>query len=280
MKIKILSDSTCDLSAEQLEQHHIDLVPLTIVKGDDQFKDGVTITPADIFRHVANGGALCSTAANSVGEYREQFEKYCPEYDGVIVINIGSGFSACYQNACIAAEDYPNVRVIDSKNLTTGQGFVVLKACELAENCTDLDSLAAAVREYAEHVEASFVLDRLDYMVKGGRCSTATALGANLLNLKPCIEVKDGKMTVVKKYRGNYAKCLTSYIKDRLADREDVDHELLFLTSTPVDAGSYQAAKSEISKHGAFGSIVETTAGCTISCHCGPGTLGIIFVRK
>ena len=132
MNIKILSDSTCDLPADLLKQHNITLVPLTVIKGDEQFKDGVTITPAEIFEHVAKGGSLCTTAANSVGEYKEFFDRYCPDYDGEIVINIGSHFSACYQNACIAAADYDNVRVIDSANLSSGQGHVVLKACELA----------------------------------------------------------------------------------------------------------------------------------------------------
>ena len=132
MNIKILSDSTCDLSAQLLDQHNITLVPLTVVKGDEQFKDGVTITAADIFAHVAAGGDLCSTAANSIGEYEDMFAQYAPQYDGVIHINISSEFSSCYQNACIAAADFPNVRVIDSRNLSTGQGLVVLKACELA----------------------------------------------------------------------------------------------------------------------------------------------------
>ena len=128
MNIKIISDSTCDLSPEQLKANDISLARLTIVKGDEQFTDGTTIVPADIFAHVAAGGALCSTAAYSVGEYQDLFSRYADKYDGVIHINIGSGFSSCYQNACIAAEDFPNVRVIDSMNLSTGQGHVVLEA--------------------------------------------------------------------------------------------------------------------------------------------------------
>ena len=183
---------------------------MTVIKNDEQFKDGITIKPSDIFDHVAAGGSLCTTSANSVGEYQDEFAKYASDYDGVIHINIGSGFSSCYQNACLAAEDFPNVRVIDSKNLSTGQGLVVLKAAQLAKNATDLDVLADEIRSFTDKVEASFLLDRLDYMVKGGRCSSVVALGANLLNLKPSIEVKDGKMVVVKKYRGSYEKCLAN----------------------------------------------------------------------
>lgn len=280
MNIKILSDSTCDLSEALLQQYDISLARLTVVKDGEQFIDGESICPADIFAHVAAGGDLCSTAAYSVGQYAEFFAQYADKYDGVIHINISSCFSSCYQNACIAAEDFPNVRVIDSMNLSTGQGHVVLEACRLAKECTDLDELAEKLRAFVPRVEASFLLDQLKYMVKGGRCSSATALGANLLNLKPCIEVRDGKMIVVKKYRGNYAKCLANYVKDRLADRDDIDRKELFLTYTPVTDECLTAVKDAIDEYGHFETVYETTAGCTVSCHCGPGTLGVLFVRK
>lgn len=280
MKIKILSDSTCDLSEELLNKYDITLVPLTIIKDGKAYSDGITITPAEIFKHVANGGDLCSTTAMNVGEYTEYFERYASSYDGIIHINIGSGFSSSYQNACIAAEDFENVRVVDSKNLSTGQGLVVLKACELANTCQSLDELFEKVQTFTEKVEASFLLDQLQYMVKGGRCSSVVALGANLLNLKPCIEVKDGKMSVVKKYRGNYAKCLESYVKDRLCDRDDLEKGTLFVTNTPVSDACMNAVKDAVSAYADFENIYWTQAGCTVSCHCGPGTLGVLFVRK
>ena len=281
MKIKILSDSTCDLSAELLEKYNITLVPLTVIKDGQAYSDGVDITPADIFAHVAAGGDLCSTTAMNMGEYSEYFGKYSPEYDGVLHINIGSGFSSSYQNACLAAEDFDNVRVVDSMNLSTGQGLVVLKACELAEQCQSLDELYQKVQEFTSRVETSFLLDQLAYMVKGGRCSSVVALGANLLNLKPCIEVKDGKLIVVKKYRGNYAKCLANYVKDRLNDREDLDRDTLFVTRTPVTDECLNAVKEAVDAYGkGFKNIYWTEAGCTVSCHCGPSTLGVLFVRK
>lgn len=280
MKIKVISDSTCDLSAQLLSDNNITLAPLNVIKDDVEFKDGITITPEDIFNHVAAGGALCSTAANSIGEYADLFEQFSGDYDGILHITIGSGFSACYQNACLAAEDYPNVRVIDSQNLTSGQGLIVLKACELAKNATDLDELAEAVRAFTEKVESSFLIEKLDYLVKGGRCSAAAALGANLLNLKPCIEVKAGKMVVGKKYRGNFAKCIASYIKERLEGREDIDRDTVFVTKTLLSTECYDAAMSAVHTYGMFNHVYETTAGCTISCHCGPGTIGILLVRK
>jgi len=280
MKIKILSDSTCDLSPALLQANDITLIPLIVVKDGQEYRDGVTITPADIFAHVASGGTLCSTAALSVGSYQEQFQTYASQYDGVIHISIGSGFSSSYQNACLAAGVFPNVRVIDSQNLSTGQGHVVLEACRLAKNCQDLDALAQKLQAFTEKVEASFLLEQLQYMAKGGRCSSATALGANLLNLKPCIEVKGGKMSVVKKYRGKYDKCLASYVKDRLSERNDIVRNELFLTYTPVTDDCLAAVKTAIAEYGNFEAVYETQAGCTVSCHCGPGTLGILFVRK
>ena len=280
MKIKITSDSTCDLSQELIEKYDISILPLIIVKDGVEHRDGVNIVPADIFAHVAAGGDLCSTAALGVVEYQEFFEKFASEYDAVLHINIGSGFSSCHQNAKIAASEFDNVKAVDSMNLSTGQGLVVLKACELAPTCNSLDELYAAINDFTGRVEASFLLDQLKYMAKGGRCSSATALGANLLNLKPCIEVKNGKMGVVKKYRGNYAKCLASYVKDRLTNRDDLDKWTLFVTRTPVTAECEAAVAAAVAECDPFDHTYWTEAGCTVSCHCGPGTLGVLFVRK
>lgn len=280
MNIKILSDSTCDLPQEVLDKYNITMIPLSVIMDGKQYTDCVDITTAEIFEHVAAGGNLCSTAAINIGEYEDVFAKYAKEYDGVIHINISAEFSSCHQNARLAAEEYDNVRVIDSRNLSTGQGLVVLKACELAKTNNDLDAIAEELRAYTDKVEASFLLDRLDYMVKGGRCSAAAALGANLLNLKPCIEVKNGKMGVVKKYRGNYAKCLANYVKDRLSNRDDVDKGTLFVTRTPVTDECFEAVKDAVAQYNDFQTTYWNEAGCTISCHCGPGTLGVLFVRK
>lgn len=280
MRIKIISDSTCDLSPELIQKNDIGIVPLIVMKEGEEFLDGITINPANIFSHVAAGGSLCSTAARGVAVYQDEFAKYANNYDGVIHVNIGSDFSSSYQNACIAAADFDNVRVIDSKNLSTGQGLVVLKACELAQTARDMDELKAQLDEFVSRVEASFVMDRLEYMVKGGRCSGAAALGANLLSLKPCIEVKDGKMVVVKKYRGHIEKCMVSYVRDRLAGRDNLDDGTIFITHTDVSPESLEAVRNAVAELGHFKNVYETVAGCTVSCHCGPGTMGILFVRK
>ena len=281
MRFKILSDSTCDLPKELLDRYDITLVPLTVVKDGTDLKDGLDITPADIFAHVAAGGSLCSTSAVSVGEYEEFFEKYAAAYDGVVLVNLGSGFSSSHQNALIAAEDYPNVRCIDSKALSAGQGLIALKAAQLADRYEDLDALAEAVRAYIPKLEGNFVLDQLKFLVKGGRCSSLAALGANMLNLKPCIALNEGRLTVAKKYRGSYTRCLTSYVKERLEGREDLDTDTLFLIYTvdqPKDV--LDAVRETIFQYGNFTHVIESYAGCTVSCHCGPGTLGLMYLKK
>ena len=280
MKIKIISDSTCDLTKELLEKFDISIVPLTVVKNDEAFSDGVNITTDDIFAHVAAGGNLCSTSAVGVLVYQEKFAEFADKYDAVVHINISSELSASYQNATLAASEFDNVVAIDSRNLSTGQGHVVLKACELAETATSVEEIAEKLNDFTSKVESSFLIDRLDYMVKGGRCSTVAALGANLLGLKPCIEVKDGKMSVVKKYRGNYAKSLATYVKERLSNRDDLDSKYLFVTHTPVSDECEKAVEAALAEHAKFENICWTKAGCTISCHCGPGTLGVLFAKK
>ncbi len=280
MKIKITADSTCDLSPELISENDIGIVPLFVNKGGESFLDGVTITPAEIFAHVAAGGDLCSTAAVPIGVYQEYFEKYLKEYDAVVHVCIGSGFSACYNNARLAAEDFENVRVIDSKNLSTGHGHVVLEACKLAKTATDLDAMQAELDELTSRVDASFLLDRLDYMVKGGRCSLVAALGANLLKLKPCIEVVDNKMIVAKKYRGSMAKCMDRYVRDRLENSENILPERIFVTHSPVAKEVNEAAHNAIRDCMHFDHVYDTNAGCTISCHCGEGCQGVLYIRK
>ena len=281
MRIRISSDSTCDLSRDYLLTHQVELVPLYTFKGGKTFRDGVDITPADIFEHVAAGGDLCSTAANNVEDYHDVFSRLLEDCDAVIHITISLDFSSCYQNACVSAEDFPGkVFVVDSRNLSTGHGHVVCEAVKMAE-AGELgpEEIAESLRELTSRVDASFLLDRLDYMVKGGRCSMVAALGANLLKLKPYIEVVDGKMRVGKKYRGSFEKCILEYVKDKLQGRDDLVLERIFITHTPVQAGLVEKVRAAIIQYAPFAEIIETEAGCTISCHCGPGTLGILFIR-
>ena len=280
MKIKISSDSTCDLSKEYIEAHDIGILSLVVVKDGESYRDGIDITPDVIFAHVNGGGALCSTSAANVNDYMELFEEYKKEYDAVIHINLGSGFSSSHQNACIAAEEFENVYVVDSMNLSTGHGLVVVEAVKMAEAGETPEKIYEALKDLAPRVEASFVLDRLDYMGNGGRCSAVAALGASLLQLKPCIEVVDGKMGVCKKYRGSYEKALNNYVKDRLMNREDIDTERIFITHTETPQTVVDSVKATVKECKDFDITEETVAGCTVSCHCGPNTLGVLFIRK
>jgi DegV family protein with EDD domain len=216
-----------------------------------------------------------------VADYAQLFSRLLADHDAVIHINISAEFSSCYQNACAAASDFPNkVFVVDSRNLSTGHGHVVCQAVEMKNQGLPPQEIAENLRVLTDRVEASFLLDRLDYMVKGGRCSSVVALGANLLHLKPCIEVADGKMRVGKKYRGKFDKAILDYVRDRLSGRDDLCYDRIFITHTPVADGLVEKVRAAIQECAPFTEIVETQAGCTISCHCGPGTLGILFLRS
>lgn len=281
MNIKITADSTCDLTEELLRENEIEVFPLYVTKGNDSFRDCVDIFPADIVAHVAAGGNLCSTSAVNIGDYEDRFSALSKEYDGVIHISLGSGFSSSYQNACIAAADFPNIRVIDSQNLSTGQGHLVLEACRLAKELDDLDAIAAELNDIAPRVETSFLLNHLDYMVKGGRCSMVAALGANLLQLRPSIEVAEGKMKVTKKYRGNWRKCMEAYIRDRITNRDDIIRERIFYTySETDDMDTIAFGRGLVDELGGFKTVLQTKAGCTITCHCGPDCFGVLFIRE
>lgn len=280
MRTKIITDSTADLPRDILLRYDIGVTPLYIIKDGVEYRDGVTITPADTFRHVDGGGALCSTAAVNEYDYWQIFSQYARHYDAVIQITIGSGFSACYQNACQAAKSFENVFVVDSQNLSTGQGHIVLAAARMAEQGVPAPEIVSRLHGLVPKVEASFLIDRLDYMKKGGRCSAVTALGANVLHIKPCIEVRDGKMTVVKKYRGSFAKCIRQYVRERLEGREDILRDTVFITHPAATEEAVEAARQAVNAYGNFAEVWESHAGCTVSCHCGPNTLGVLFVRK
>lgn len=280
-KIKITVDSTCDLSPELLEKYQISVSPLYIVKDGKSLKDGVEITPQDIYDYVDQTGNVTTTAAVSVADYLEFFKPFVEEGYEVVHINISTGFSSCYQNACIAAEELGNVYPVDSLNLSTGSGLSALEAAALAEKGMS----GAEIKEYLDtqvvpKVESSFVIDTLKYLHKGGRCSSVAALGANLLKLKPCIEVQNGLMHVGKKYRGAIEKCIGEYVTNRLQGRDDINYKRIFITHTDCPSAVIEAAKQAIQQYGQFEEILETKAGCTISNHCGPGTLGVLFIRK
>ena len=282
MNIKVTSDSTCDLSPELIARYDVTLTPLSVIKDGVPFLDNVDITPADIYQHVDNGGALCSTSAVNVDSYRKVFKELSSKYDMVIHITIGSLFSACYQNATIAAANFPNVYVVDSMNLSTGQGHLVIEAAELARQGLSGIEICSQLNALRSRVHASFILGRLDYMQKGGRCSSVVALGGKLLRIKPEIAVIDGAMKMVDKYRGSFDKCVEKYVKEMLKDQKDIRLDRIFITHSTVEDSAVEAARESIMKYSDFKdeNIYVTTANCTVACHCGPGTLGVLFMTK
>ena len=278
--IKITTDSTCDLPASVLERHNISVIPLGIVKGGKLYQDGVNIRTADIAAHVDTGGEITTTNAVNIADYENLFRTMTEKYDAVIHNNIGIGFSCCHQNAKLAAEEVPEVYVVDTANLTVGHGLIVLAAAEAAEAGKSVSEILNMAEDMVSRIETSFVLDRLEYMKKGGRCSAVTALGANLLKLHPCLEVIDGKLSVVKKYRGSIEKVVADYVRERLQNAGDVDTSRMWMVDTCEDDHLASIARAILRADGRFGEILEAKAGCTIFCHCGPGTLGLVFLRK
>ncbi len=280
MKVKITADSTCDLSPELVERYGITIIPLTVTCDGKSYLDGVEIDPDALFEITEATGGVAATAAVNLVSYQEVFSQALESADAVVHFTISSAMSACCQNACIAAEELGNVYVIDSENLSTGIGHLVLDACELAEEGMDAAAIKAELDERKKKLDVSFVLTTLEYLRRGGRCTTLAAMGANLLKLHPCINVMDGKMGVGKKYRGNMQACLVQYVRDKLAEPETVDPRRIFITDSGFDDATRDLVEATIRECVPFREIIRTRAGCTVSCHCGPGCLGILFYRR
>ncbi len=279
-KIIISSDSTCDLSAELKERYGIKIIPLGITLGTEVYRDGIDINPDDIYAHHAKTGELPKTTASNVGECIDYFGELTKDGDAVIHFTISSTMSSTYSNACLAAEEFENVYVVDSKNLSTGGGLLVIAAAEMAKSGMEAADIVAELEKLAPCVDASFVIDSLEYLHKGGRCSALAMLGANLLKLKPCIEVKNGVMGVGKKYRGVYGRVLTEYVNERLQNPEDIDTSRVFVTHAGCDPEIVESVLQQVKDTGLFKEVFLTRAGCTVSSHCGANTLGVLFIRK
>jgi len=276
----ITSDSTTDLSPELRERYNVAISPLGITLGDKVYTDGVDITPDDIYAHHAKTGELPKTAATNVGDCLEFFKKFKDENKTVILFTISSDMSSTYNNACIAAEELGNVYVIDTKNLSTGGGLLVVAAAEMLRNGLSAEEIVEKTKALVPCVDASFVIDSLEYLYKGGRCSALAMFGANLLKLKPCIQVKNGKMDVSKKYRGKYGDVLKQYITEKVSDHSDIILDRVFITHAGCDPKLVKEVTELAKSLAPFKEVFVTRAGCTVSSHCGANTLGILFIRK
>lgn len=281
-KVLLTADSTCDLSEETRERFRVITHPLHVVLEGESYDDGVNLVPDDIYRTYEEKKVLPKTAAVNAAEFIDFFTPYIEQGYEIVHINLGSGLSVTHSNCRMAAEELEGVYVVDSCNLSTGSGLLVLEAAERIATGMPAEQVAREVQELASTVSASFVLDTLEFLHKGGRCSSLAMMGANLLQLKPCIEVDNtsGKMGVGKKYRGSLDKCLQQYVQDKLSGRTDIRTNRVFITHSGISEERIALVKAEVEKYQKFDEILITRAGCTISSHCGPNTLGVLFMTK
>ncbi len=282
-KILLSADSTCDLGNELKEKYNVNYYPFYVILDGQQYYDGVDISTEEVYKIYNEKGVLPKTAASGVGDYINHFKDWIDDGYEIVHINIGSGISSSYQNCCVAAKELGGkVYPIDSRNLSSGTGLLVLEAAKRIEKGLSAKEVQEQVSALTSKVESSFVIDTLKFLYAGGRCSTVAALGANLLKLKPCIEVsnKDGSMEIGKKYRGDLDKALVQYVNDRLKGRDDIDNSNIFITHSGISKERIELVKEEVKKLYNFENIHVVKASCTISAHCGPNTLGILFLKK
>ncbi len=278
--IIISADSCCDIGRELTEKRDIKIMPLIVTMGEDSFIDGVTAEPDDIYKFVAETGNLPKTAARSVADFEEYFKELTADGSEVIHISISNCLSSTIDHALIAAENFPGVHIVDSLNHSTGIGLLVLMAADMRDEGKSADEIVETLNATVPNISASFVVERLDYLHKGGRCSAVSALGANLLKLRPCIEVTEGKMGVGKKYRGAMKAVLSGYISDILKSDLKVNKKRVFVTHTAMSDELDKYCVELVKETGLFDEVINTTAGSTITSHCGPNTLGVLFIKE
>lgn len=281
--IAITTDSTCDLPQRFIDENDITVVPLTVLLGDTVYRDGVDIKPDDVYSFVEKTGKLPKTSAVTPAEYFEVFKQLTDEGKKVVHIGFSSGLSSSFQNACVAASEFDNVFCVDSKTLCTAQGLLVLKACDYRAKGMDAKKIADRVTKLVPKVSATFVLDGLEYLHKGGRCSSVARFGANVLGIKPSIAVDNqtGKLEVSKKYRGKTEIVYKQYIADRMNEIKRIQPDRVVIAESGGVSSQIMAfAKGVIEGKDKFNQVIVADAGCTISSHCGPKTFAIFYIKK
>lgn len=276
MKIAISAESTVDLTSEILEKYQIKTVPFTILLGEDTVIDGAVPTQT-IFDYVDKTGVLPKTSAVNEYQYVEHFSNLLKDADAIVHFSLSSDMSSAYSNAVKASKKFNDVYVVDSRSLSTGIALLAIKAAKMASDGKSAKEIFEQTTNDTQKVQASFVINRLDYLKKGGRCSSLALLGANLLKIRPQIIVKNGKMISGKKYRGDYDMVVNNYCQDTLKEFNNYDNTLAFITYTTASDKAIGYAEQAL-KNAGFKEIYKTTAGGTIASHCGPNTLGILFL--
>ena len=280
--IILSADSTCDLGDELRARYNVQYYAFHVILDGETYADGVDLMPDQIYEVYREKKILPKTAAINTAEYVEYFKQWTDQGYEVIHFTLGSGLSATYNNCRLAAQELPGVYAIDSRNLSTGSGLLVIEAAERIAAGMPAAQIAEEVQALTSHSQASFIIDTLEFLYKGGRCSALAMLGANMLQLKPCIEVDNssGAMNVGKKYRGSLEKALSQYVKDKLEGRTDIRSDRIFITHSGISQERIDLVKKLVKQYGDFKEIFVTRAGCTISSHCGPNTLGVLFMTK
>lgn len=281
-KIIISSDSTCDLSEELKQQNDIRIIPLSVHLGDESYKDnGTDITPGQIIEFVERTGTLPRTSAPNTEDYTEYFTKFLEEADCVLHFDISSKASASYENACRAAKQFEGrVYVVDSEALSTGQGLLIMKACDLRAAGKSAHAIYDHVNLLRPKVNTSFIPDTLLYLYKGGRCSTLSYYGAKVLSIHPMIDMKEGQLYPKRKYMGNMQRCLKRYVADLSQTYTAYDSTRCFVTHSNADPELVQKVIDMVKETFAFREIIETQAGSIVTCHCGKGTIGVLFISE
>ena len=277
MRIAISAESTIDLPKELLEKYQIHTVPFTVLMSGIAALDG-QISPEEIFAYVNKNKVLPKTSAVNTYQYEKHFADLLKEYDYIIHFSLSSKISSAYANANVVASDNPNIKIIDSESLSTGIALEAIYASILVNKGMEFNDVVNHVLARISHVQASFILERLDYLYMGGRCNALQLFGANLLKLHPQIIVHNGKMVVGKKYRGKMEVNTLRYVLDTLARFNNPDKELIFITYSTAKTETIEAIKTILKERG-FRNIFVTRAGCTISSHCGDGCLGILYIN-
>ncbi len=281
-KIIITSDSTSDLSEDIIRALGIRIIPLYVNIGDDSYKDGVNISQKEIFESFEKNQILAKTSAVSIYDFQVFFQSLLEEGYEIIHFSISSLFSSSHQNAITAANilDTDKISLVDSMNLSTGIGLQLMRAGELSKQGLTRAEIIKDIESYSQNINSSFIIDSLTYLWKGGRCSGISAFGANLIQIKPCIEVLDGTMKVGKKYRGSLERSYKAYINERLKNLESIDSKRIFIVHTIQDEKLVDKVKDIVESKNHFEEVLVSEAGCTISSHCGPGTLGLMYISK
>lgn len=281
--VKIISDSTSDLSKELIDKYDIDIIPLHILLGDKEYRDGVDITPQDIYKWADENKTTPKTSAVSIEDTVNVFKKYIDNGDEIITFAISEDMSTTANVMRLAAEELSatdNIHVIDSANLSTGIGHLVVEAAVLAKEGKSAEEITDYIESLKGKVRASFVVDTLVYLYRGGRCSGLAAMAGSVLKLHPKIEVTDGKMHPGKKYRGKINSVVMSYVKDMEEELLKAKKDRVFITHSGCDSALVEEVRQYLSQLNIFDNIYETRAGGVISSHCGPGTLGVLYVEK